>query len=119
MGGGRLRRLVGRPELYRFRPEIDRCLAIQNLADPISLLSARASRGHAPLCVQIIAWDELGESDSTAGLQSNFAQPPREGWRVDTRVRTWLRDFVLLDPSDPLTPGLPVTPAQCSSVCSP
>lgn len=140
----------------------------------MSFVSARTSRGHAPLSAprslllplvlaaftlgsspawawtwetekptriwrpeslswaQTIAWDELGETYSTAELQSNFAPPPREGWCVEnpapiaqdcdtlnTRVRTWLRDFLLLAPSDPLPPGLAIMPAECSSICSP
>lgn len=80
---------------------------------------------------QDIAYDELGESYTHAELETSFNPPPREAWCVenpaptpqdcqvlDTRVRSWLRRFLDLPSAAPLPPGLPIMPAECSSICS-
>lgn len=80
---------------------------------------------------QDMAWDELGETWTHAELQAEIAPPPRELWCVEapaptqqdcqtlnTRVRTWLRAFLEVPAGDPLPLGLPVMPAECSSICA-
>ena len=80
---------------------------------------------------QDIAWEEMGETYSHAQLEAGFEPPPRELWCIEnpspttqdcqtlnTRVRTGLRGFLEIPAGDPLPPGLPVMPAECSSICS-
>ncbi|MCK6507571.1 hypothetical protein L6R53_30100 [Myxococcota bacterium] len=80
---------------------------------------------------QDMAWDQNGESYTHAELEADFAPPPREAWCVEnpaptpqdcqtlnTRVRTWVRSFLSIPAGDPLPPGLPIMPAECSSICA-
>ena len=79
---------------------------------------------------QDIAATQLQQDYSYQELMELYEPPPREVWCLENpqpttddcqekafRVRLWLRDFLELDPFQPLPPGLPPMPPECQSIC--